>query len=108
MKTISLEDLTWSDGHHRSSFMPCLRAMSNYLERFALHVPSLPLQMPIFTHEVFSDGNLGKITQTMPIDISVKLGVVENIHIGVTYSPDEIEVYNSLFREFCDIFTWSC
>lgn len=43
----------------------------------------------------------------MPINIFVKPRVVENIHIGVTYSPEEIEIYTSLFREFCNIFTWS-
>ena len=84
METMSLENLPWSDGHHRSSFMPCLGAMSNCLECFASQVPSPPLQTPILTHEVFVEGNLGNITQTMHIDISVKLGIVENIHVGVT------------------------
>ena len=32
METMSLKDLPWSDGHHRSLFMPCLAAMSNCLE----------------------------------------------------------------------------
>lgn len=31
VETMSLEDLPWSDGHHHSLFMPCLRAMSNCL-----------------------------------------------------------------------------
>ena len=87
---MSLEDLSWSDGHHRSSFMPGLGAMSMCLERFSTQVPSPPLKMPILTHEVFAEGNLSKITQTMPTDISIKLGVIDNIHIGVTYSLDEI------------------
>ena len=43
----------------------------------------------------------------MPINISVKSGVVENIHVGVTCSPEEILVYTSLFREFKDVFAWS-
>ena len=43
----------------------------------------------------------------MPIDISVKPRVVDNIHVGVTCSPDEIQVYTSIFREFCDVFAWS-
>jgi len=46
--------------------------------------------MPILIHEVFSEGNMGTITQTMPIDISVKPRIVENIHIGVTCSSEEI------------------
>ena len=43
----------------------------------------------------------------MPIEISVKQGIFENIHIGVTYSSDEVQVYTSLFREFRDVFAWS-
>ena len=33
IETMSLEELPWSDGHHRSSFMPSLGAMSDCLER---------------------------------------------------------------------------
>ena len=81
METMSLEYLPWSNGHHRSSFIPGLGAMSNYLEHFSSQVPSLPLQTPILTHEVVTEGNWGNITQTMPIDISVKLGIFGNIHV---------------------------
>ena len=104
---MSLKDLPWSDGHHRSSFMPSLREISNCLERFSSQVPSPPLQTPIFTHEIFAEDNLGNITQTMPINISVKLGIFENIHVGVTCSSKEVQVYTSLFHEFCDVFAWS-
>ena len=81
--------------------------MSNCLERFVSQVPSPPLQTPILTHEVFAEGNLGNITQTMSIDISAKPGIVENIHVGVTCSSEEVQVYTSLFREFCDVFSCS-
>ena len=107
VETMSLEDLPWSDGHHRSSFLPSLGAMSNCLERFTSQVPTPPLQTPILTHEVLSRGNLSNITQTMPIDISIKPGVVKNIHVGLTCSPEEIQVYTNLFREFRDVFAWS-
>ena len=107
VETMSLEELPWSDGHHRSSFMPSLGAMLNFLERFASQVPTPPLQTPILTHEFLSEGNLRKITQTMSIDISVKPRIVENIHVGVTCSPDEIQVYTDIFHEFRDVFAWS-
>ena len=50
---------------------------------------------------------MGNITPMMPIDISVKMGIVENFHIGVTCSPDEIKLYTHLFQEFSDVFAWS-
>jgi hypothetical protein len=43
----------------------------------------------------------------IPIDISIRLGIVENVHIGASCSPDEIVTYTSLFKEFRDIFSWS-
>jgi len=50
---------------------------------------------------------MGNIIQTMPIDISIKPSIVENVHIGVTCSPDEIKLYTHLFPEFGDVFAWS-
>jgi hypothetical protein len=43
----------------------------------------------------------------IPIDISVKPRIVENVHIGASCSPSEIVTYTSLFKEFRDIFAWS-
>jgi hypothetical protein len=63
--------------------------------------------VPESTHDVFSEGNLSNISPTIPIDISIKPGVVENVHIGASCSPDEIATYTSLFKEFRDIFAWS-
>ena len=47
------------------------------------------------------------IFTTIPINISVKPDVVENIYIGVNCSPEEIAIYTALFKEFHDIFAWS-
>eukprot|EP00253_Pinus_taeda_P029891 PITA_29891 len=66
-----------------------------------------PLQTPIQIHQVSSEGNMGNITQTQPIDISIKPGIVEHIHVGVTCTPKEIQLYPSLFCEFHDVFAWS-
>jgi hypothetical protein len=57
---------------------------------------------------VFFEGNLSNISPTIPLDISIKPGIVENVHIGASCSPDEIVTYTSIFKEFCDIFAWSC
>ena len=43
----------------------------------------------------------------MLIDISVKTGIVENIQIGADCNPEEIACFTSLFKEFCDVFSWS-
>jgi hypothetical protein len=43
----------------------------------------------------------------IPLDIFIKPGIVENVHIGASCSSDEIVTYTSLFKEFRDIFAWS-
>jgi hypothetical protein len=107
IETMSPEELPWSDHHHRSSFLPPHSEMATCLGRFASCLPHIPLQTPIQLYQVSSEGNMGNITQTLAIDISVKTGVVENIHIGVTCTPEEIQLYTDLFREFRDVFAWS-
>lgn len=55
----------------------------------------------------YSETNLGNISATIPIDISINRGISENIHIGASCSIDEINMYKTLFQEFCDIFAWT-
>jgi len=106
IETMSLEEPPWLDHHHRSSFLPAPQDMLTCLERFAPCLASQPLQTPIQIYQV-SEGNMGNITQTQPIDISAKPGIVEHIHIGVTCTLEEIQLYTDLFREFWDVFAWS-
>lgn len=93
VEVMSLDETPWNILHHCSSFLPNLGEMPSYLEVFVSHCPTHPLQTPVLVHEVLSEGNMGNITATMPLDISIKPGIVENIHFGVSYSLDEIRVY---------------
>ena len=58
-------------------------------------------------HTIDSEGNMGNLSKTMLIDISVKTGIVENIHIGEACNPEEIARFTSIFKEFRDVFAWS-
>jgi len=51
-----------------------------------------------------SELNLGNISKTIPLDISVKPGIIENIHIGASCTDDEIKTYKALFQEFRNVF----
>lgn len=106
-EVMSLDETPWNDAHHHSSFLPSLIEIPSCLEAFFSHNPIHPLQTPILVHEVLSKGSMGNITTTMPIDISIKTGIVEKIHIGVSCSPYEIRIYTDLFKEFCNVFAWS-
>ena len=50
---------------------------------------------------------MSNIEETIAINISTKPNIVENIHVGKSCSPLELEIYCALFREFKDFFAWS-
>ena len=99
---LSVDDLPWEDLHHRSSFLPELDHFENDFSSIFttkyVKEPQNPLQNPD------SELNLENIFRTVAIDISVKPGIIENIHIGASYTDDEIQTYKALFQEFRDVF----
>jgi hypothetical protein len=50
---------------------------------------------------------MATIVETIPINISRNLGIVENVFVGADFSPEEIQIYTNLFKEFHNIFAWS-
>jgi hypothetical protein len=107
MLVILMEYTPWSDGHHHS----ILFLEQNTLKRYQqISTPSTVVviySVPKPTHDVLYEGNVSKISPTIPLDIYIKPGVVENVHIEASCSTDEVVTYKSLFQEFFDIFMWS-
>ena len=62
---------------------------------------------PLLREGIFAEGNMEKISTTIPVNISTNPNVVENVHIDANCSPEEIAIYTALFREFRNIFSWS-
>jgi hypothetical protein len=104
-----LDDTPWDDGNHRSILFLEQQTLENYQRTFDTFnccccIPPFPGSI----RDVFAEGNLSNISPTIPIDISVKPGIIENVHIGASCSPRRNHVtYTSLFKEFRDIFAWS-
>ena len=101
---MSLEERPWGEFHHRASMID-----SNVIKT---KIPSFdPFEMVPSTYTIVQtidlEGNMGNLTKTILIDISVKTGIVENIHIGADCNPEEIARFTSLFKEFRDVFAWS-
>lgn len=90
-EVMSLDETPWNVAHHHSSFLPSLSEIPSCLEAFVSHNSTHPLQTHALVHDILFEGNMGNITATMSIDISI--GIVENIYIGVSYSRDKIRVY---------------
>ena len=84
--------------HHRSSFLSKPDSLEVKHENFYLDDDMERYQCPIQTHNVLLEGNLEKISKTIPINISIKLGIVKNINIGANLSPKEITQYTALFK----------
>jgi hypothetical protein len=102
-----LDDTPWDDGHHRSILFLEQQTLENYQRISTPSTVVVITTVPGSTRDVFAEGNLSNISPMIPIDISVKPGIVENVHIGASCSPAEIVTYTSLFKEFRDIFAWS-
>jgi hypothetical protein len=100
-------DKPWEDLHHRSYFLPDLSQIE--VGEFTVTMTgdrSCPINL-LATHEIYAEGNMETISETIPINISQNLGVVENVFVGADCSPGEIQLYTDLLKEFDDVFAWS-
>jgi hypothetical protein len=93
-----MADTPWDDGHHRSILFLEQHTLENYQRILTPSIVVVISTIPHSTRDVFVEGNLSNISPTIPIDISVKPGIVENVHIGASCSPEEIFTYTSLFK----------
>ena len=59
---------------------------------------------PLPRQGIFAKGNMEKISATIPFNISANPNIVENVHIGANWSPEEITIYTALFKEFHNVF----
>jgi hypothetical protein len=50
------------------------------------------------TQEIYAEGNMATIIETIPINISQNPGIVENVFVGADCSPKEIQTYTNLFK----------
>jgi hypothetical protein len=103
MEMLSIKEVPWDDNHDRSNLDEIKKDIHSIFLNSVFDSP----QFPILTQDTTSKGNLGNISSTIAIDISIKEGIVENVHLGANCSLKEVEDYTALFKEFCDIFAWS-
>ena len=93
--------------HHHLSFLPDFVLVEvNKLDSVQVHDGDRSSQ-PTATHDLYAEGNMANISETILINITSEPGIVENVLIGADCSPDEIITYTALFKEFRDVFSWS-
>jgi hypothetical protein len=98
MYVMSMEYTPWDDGHHRSILFLEQHTIESYQWISTLSTVVIIFTIPGSTHDMFYEGNLSNISPTTPLDISIKTGVVKNVHIGASCSNDKVVTYKSLFQ----------
>jgi hypothetical protein len=107
MQVMSMEDTPWDDGHHHSILFLEHHTLESYQGISTPSTVAAISSIPESTHNMLFEGNLSNISSTTPLDIFIKPGFFENVHIGASCSTNEVVTYKSLFQEFCEIFAWS-
>jgi hypothetical protein len=105
MTIMSMEDTPWDNGHHRSILYLEPETIESYQQISNMSIVFTISHVPEPIHDALYEGNLSNISPTIPLDISIKPGVVENVHIGASCSVDEVQNYKSVFQEFRDAFS---
>jgi hypothetical protein len=106
MSVMSMENTPWDDGHHHSILFLEQHTLESYQRILTSSIVVVITSLPDSTHDVLYEGKLNNISPTIPLDISIKPGVVENVHIEASCSTDEVATYKSRFQEFYDVFAW--
>jgi hypothetical protein len=98
MSDMSMEDNPWDDGHHHSIlFLEC-DTIESYQWILTLLTIVVISYVPESAHNDLYEGNLSNISPIVLLDISIKPGVMENVHIGASCSTDEVLTYKALFQ----------
>ena len=100
MEIMNTSTYVWENHHHRSSFLPNTSLADNdFVSLLGTDIVDIP-QTPVLLQNFDSEGNLCNITKTTPIDIQIKPGTIEHVHVGQNYSIEETKEYRALFKEF--------
>jgi hypothetical protein len=106
IEAMTSPDKPWEDIHHRSYFLPELhRIKAGEFTITMMGDQPCPINL-LATQEIYIEGNMVTITETIPINISRNPGIMENVFVGVDFSPEEIQIYMDLFKEFPNVFAW--
>jgi hypothetical protein len=90
----------WNDMHHRSYFLPEFAIIEQDDFQSTLSEIVVQVVFPLDPRETYGEGNMVSISPTIMINISCTPGKIENVHISVDCSLEEILIYTELFKEF--------
>jgi hypothetical protein len=98
MSLMSMEDTPCDDGHHHS-FLFLKRDTIKICQWISTPSTVVVISLvPESSHDILYEGNLSNISPTIPLNISIKPDIMENVHIGASCSTDEVHMYKALFQ----------
>jgi hypothetical protein len=108
LEVLNTPDYPWDALHHKALLFPQESSMPPnqhpiYTVESEDFIPSWHINWfndPILIPDAFEEGNIANISLTIKIDISIKDGVIKEITICVTCTPQEITAYKALFQEY--------
>jgi hypothetical protein len=90
IEAMTSPDKPWDDLHHRSYILPELsRIEAGEFTLTMIGDRSCPINI-LATHEIYTEGNMATIAETIPINISRIPGFIDNVFIGAYCSPEEM------------------
>jgi hypothetical protein len=104
MMIMSMEDTPWDNGHNCSILFLEHETIESYQRILTPSIVVVISFVPKPTHDVFYEGNLSNISPTLPLYISIKTEIVENVHINASCSTHKVCTYKAFFQEFHDVF----
>ena len=104
---MSVNEAMREDHHHRSSFLPNASSIEFDLVSLISNDIVSDLQTPVLLQDTDSEENICNITKTTLVYISVNPRTIEHVHVGQNCSTKETESYRAIFKELCDIFSWT-
>ena len=91
----------WDDMHHRSFFL--LEGLVSQSDQFSMETKDFIhgkvewFKNPILAPDAFEEGNMVNIFPTIKINISTNSEIIEEVMLGASCSPEEIDAYTALF-----------
>jgi len=88
IETMNGSEKPWDDMHHPSYFLPKLERIEQDEFQSTLSEIVSHTVVPLDTHNIYSEGNMERISPTVTIDISRTPSKVENVNISADCSPE--------------------
>lgn len=91
MEAMNLTEKPSEINHESSHFLPILDNLSTIKVDITIDINFKWYKSPLTMHDTYAEGNMVSISQKLPMNISNKPSIVENLFIKIDCSPNKIK-----------------